>query len=143
MSEPAWSAPAGRVDVETARRGILWQHERIRAMLEKARSLADAVLDGNAPSRDAVASSIGEVRSTIDVHFVFEETVLLPLLREDPSMGPERTGHLLDEHRRQREMLASLHQEGCAHPELPMLAAKLAFLTSWLLADMCEEERSL
>jgi hypothetical protein len=30
----------------------------------------------------------------------------------------------------------------CPHPQLPTLAAKLAFLTSWLLADMDEEERS-
>jgi hypothetical protein len=33
--------------------------------------------------------------------------------------------------------------EACAHPELPTLAAKLAFLTAWLLADMVEEERCL
>ena len=36
-----------------------------------------------------------------------------------------------------------LHREACAFPQLPMLAAKLAFLTEWLLADMLEEERSL
>jgi len=40
-------------------------------------------------------------------------------------------------------MLAALHQEACQHPELPTLAAKLAALTSWLMADMAEEERAL
>jgi hypothetical protein len=29
------------------------------------------------------------------------------------------------------------------HPELPLLASKLAALTAWLLADMGEEECSL
>ncbi|HVT08463.1 MAG TPA: hypothetical protein VHO67_13470 [Polyangia bacterium] len=40
-------------------------------------------------------------------------------------------------------MLAMLHAEACRHPELPTLAAKLAALASWLLADMEEEERAL
>ena len=47
------------------------------------------------------------------------------------------------EHRHQRSMLASLHQEAEESPELPMLSVKLSFLTSWLLSDMVEEEREL
>jgi len=40
-------------------------------------------------------------------------------------------------------MLEALHREACAGPLVPTLAAKLAFLTSWLLTDMEEEERTL
>ena len=40
-------------------------------------------------------------------------------------------------------MLAALHGEAGRHPELPTLAVKLAAVTTWLLDDMVEEERSL
>jgi iron-sulfur cluster repair protein YtfE (RIC family) len=142
MIDLGWSAPRHRVDAGTARRGILWQHERIRALLERARELAEAALDGKPLAPDAVASAIGDVRLTMEVHLAFEEAVLLPLLRDDPEVGCQRADQLLDEHARQRQMLAALHKE-IAHPELPTLAAKLSYLTSWLLADMAEEERSL
>lgn len=143
MSELGWCAPEHPVDAGTARRGILRQHQSIRGLLERARKVAEAALDGEASSPDGVIAGIGNVRSTMEVHLTFEETVLLPLLRADLPLGPQRADRLLDEHRRQREVLASLHHEAKNDPELPMLAAKLAFLTSWLLADMAEEERCL
>lgn len=143
MKEIGWSAPAHPVDAGTARKGILWQHERIRALLEKARSLAEAWLDGQLSEPDAVASAIGDIHSAMEVHLKFEEAVLLPLLRDDLPIGPERADRLLDEHLQQRATLAALHREAAAHPELPLLASKLAALTSWLLADMVEEECSL
>jgi len=138
-----WSAPARRVDAGTARRGILWQHEQLRGLLERAGAIAEAALDDLPLIAGAVASAIGDIRSTMEVHLAFEERVLLPLLRDDLPLGPQRAERLLDEHRRQRALLATLHAEACAHPELPTLAAKLAFLTRWLLADMEEEERCL
>jgi hypothetical protein len=143
MMELGWSAPAQRVDAGTARRGILTQHQHIRAFLEKARTTAELALDGKDLPLDAVASAIGDLRTTIEAHLAFEEQVLLPLLRDDLPVGPERAERLIDEHRRQREVLGTLHKEARAFPELPTLAVKLAFLTSWLLADMAEEERSL
>jgi iron-sulfur cluster repair protein YtfE (RIC family) len=143
MIELGWSAPRQRVDAGTAVRGILWQHERLRGQLAHARAIAEAALDGDAPSPDAVASAIGDIRSTMEVHLAFEEAVLLPLLRDDLPLGPQRADRLLDEHARQRDVLEELHRQARVHPELPTLAAKLAFLTSWLLADMGEEERSL
>jgi hypothetical protein len=143
MIDLGWSAPTKRVDAGTALRGILWQHERIREFLERAHTVAEAALDGQAPSPDAVASAIGDLRSTMEVHLKFEETVLVPLLRDDVPVGPQRAEQLLDEHKRQRGVLAAIHQEAGAHPLLPTLAAKLAFLTTWLLADMEEEERCL
>jgi hypothetical protein len=143
MIELGWSAPLKKVDARTARRGILWQHQRIREFLERARAIADAALDGDPISSDAVPSLIGDLHSTLEVHTAFEESVLLPLLSDDAEGGWERADRLLEEHRRQRGMLAAIHREAVAHPELPTLAAKLAFLTSWLLTDMAEEERCL
>jgi len=143
MIDLGWSAPVNRLDAGTARGAILAQHERIRVLLERARETAEAALDGQPPSSDAVASSIGDIHMIMEVHLAFEEKSLLPILRDDLPLGPQRADRLLDEHRRQRETLATLHREACSFPDFPLLAAKLAFLTEWLLADMNEEERSL
>ena len=143
MTGLGWSAPIEPVDAGTARRGILWQHAQIRVFLEKARAVADLALDGEANPADAVASAIGDLRSMMEVHLTFEEKVLIPLFNVDFPVGPRRVALLLDEHKRQREVLADLHLEARRHPLLPTLAAKLAFLTSWLLTEMLEEERSM
>ena len=143
MIDLGWSAPERRVDAGTALRGILWQHRHIRTLLDNMRAVAEAALDGKAPSPHAVASAIGAVRSIMEVHLEFEESVLIPILRDDPPLGPQRADRLLDEHARQRTSLATLHDEARAYPQLEMLPAKLAFLTEWLLADMAEEEKSL
>lgn len=131
------------MDAEAARRGILSQHVVIRTLLERARETAVAALDGRASEPNAVASVIEDVRTTMEVHRAFEEKVLLPLFEADPPRGLERARRMVDEHQRQRDMLASLHREAAASPELPTLSIKLAFLTSWLLSDMTEEEREL
>jgi hypothetical protein len=138
-----WVAPDRRLDAGTAVASILAQHRRIRSLLDRARAVAEAALDGTPPSEDAVASAIGDIRTTMEVHLAFEEKTLLPILRDDPPLGPQRADRLLDEHRRQRLPLAALHREASIAPHGTMLAAKLAFLTSWLLTDMNEEERSL
>jgi hypothetical protein len=143
MIDLGWSAPTKRLDAGTARGAILAQHERIRTLLDRAHRVAEAALDGSAAAPDAVASAIGDIRTIMEVHLAFEEKSLLPILRDDLPLGPQRANRLLDEHSRQRETLSTLHREACAFPDFPLLAAKLAFLTEWLLADMMEEERSL
>lgn len=143
MIDLGWTAPERRVDAGTALRGILWQHRNIRTLLGEMRAVAEIARDGKPCSPTAVASAIGAVRSIMEVHLAFEEAVLVPILRDDPPLGPERAARLLDEHARQRTMLAALHGEATAYPQLEMLPAKLAFLTEWLLADMAEEEKSL
>jgi len=143
MIDLGWSAPTQRLDAGTAREAILAQHHRIRSLLGRARGVAEAALDGEPPAPDAVASAIGDIRTIMEVHLAFEEKSLLPILRDDLPLGPARADRLLDEHTRQRETLSTLHREACAFPDFPLLAAKLAFLTEWLLADMNEEERSL
>ncbi|HEX3697933.1 MAG TPA: hemerythrin domain-containing protein [Polyangia bacterium] len=136
-------APDHQLDAETARRAIHAQHEKIRRLLGRAQSTADATLEGSPLSPDAVASVIGDLRSTMEVHLTFEERVLLPILERDPPLGPERASRLRDEHRQQRGILAAIHREAAAQPLLPTLAAKLAYLAAWLLDDMAEEEREL
>jgi hypothetical protein len=143
VTDLGWHAPTQPADAATTRRAILWQHDRIRDFLAKASRIAELALDHKLDSSETVASTIGDLRAVMEVHLAFEEKVLLPLLLDDLPVGRRRADRLLYEHQRHREMLAMLHREACAYPELPTLAAKLAFLTSWLLADMVEEERGL
>jgi Hemerythrin HHE cation binding domain len=143
MTDHIWTAPLHPMDAEAATRGVLSQHAAIRALLERARQTAEAALEGRRSDASAVASAIGDIRTTMEVHLVFEEKVLLPLFAADPGRGPGRARRMVSEHRHQRAMLASLHQEAAEAPELPMLSVKLTFLTSWLLSDMTEEEREL
>ena len=143
MIDLGWAAPERRLDAGSARERILAQHSRIRDLLQRAHAVAEAALDGRPPSPEAVASSIGDIRATMEVHLAFEEKTLLPLLRDDLPLGPVRADRLLDEHRRQRQSLATLHGEARSFPDFPILAAKLSFLVAWLLADMAEEEKSL
>jgi iron-sulfur cluster repair protein YtfE (RIC family) len=129
MTDIGWRAPHRRVDADGARRAILAQHVRIRELLDRARHV--------------VASAIGDVRMTMEAHLAFEENVLLPILNDDLPLGPQRAENLAAEHRHQREMLATLHQEARTAPWVATLAAKLMFLTDWLLADMTHEEADL
>jgi hypothetical protein len=142
MIDLGWSAPTRSVDAGAARRGILQQHQWIRVVLDRGGAAANARLEGEG-SGESVRAAIAELQSAMTAHLAFEESVLLPLLRDDLPLGPERADRLLDEHVRQRHMLDALLAEARAQPDLPMLATKLAFLTQWLYADMLEEERSL
>jgi len=143
MPNHVWTVPAHRMDAGAARRSILAQHVKIRGLLEKAAEVADQALEGEPLAADAVASAIGDIHATFEVHLTFEEAVLCPILNDDLPLGPERARRLHEEHHRQREVLRNLHREASAWPGLPLLAAKLASLAKALLADMIEEESAL
>jgi hypothetical protein len=138
-----WAAPENRLDAGAALRSILNQHQHVRSLLNRSRTAAEAALEGGAESRQLAAAVVAELRATMEAHLTYEERVLLPLLRADLPLGPPRAEALLAEHRHQREMLATIYHEARLYPVLPLLATKLSFLASWLLADMEEEERSL
>ena len=143
MTEPIWTAPSRQMDVASARRSILLQHQRIRELLNRAREVAERALDQEVQPVDAVASAIGDIHATLETHLRFEEKVLVDIVNDDLPLGPLRAERLRDEHARQRATLSGIHAEAKAGPQIPMLAAKLAFLTSWLLDDMDEEERTM
>ncbi|HEY8925200.1 MAG TPA: hemerythrin domain-containing protein [Polyangia bacterium] len=143
MSENLWQVPSHPMDADHARRTVFAQHRALRGLLGRASATASAALEGRAPSPDAVASAIGDIRTTFDVHLTFEEKVLIPILEADLPLGPERAQHLREEHAQQRGFLASLHHEALSAPTLPTLSVKLAQLVDWLLRDMVHEEQTL
>ena len=144
MTDSIWTAPtAARPGAEAGRRRIMAQHLRLRELLTKARTVADAALEGQSAVPDAVASAIGDIRAAFEVHLDFEERVWPTLFVIDSLQLLARTERMRGEHQRQRAILSTLHREAKAVPELPTLAAKLAFLVDWLLTDMAGEEREL
>ena len=143
MAENLWQVPSHRIDADHARRAVFAQHRELRNLLGRASATAAAALDGRPRSPDAVASAIGDIRATFDVHLTFEEKVLIPILEADLPLGPERAQLLREEHAQQRAFLESLHHEALAGPTLPILSVKLAQLVDWLLRDMVHEEQSL
>jgi hypothetical protein len=143
MTETTWAIPHHRLDASTALRAILAQHQKIRGLLLHAREVAERAIDQEVLPEDAVASAIGDIHATLEVHLSFEEKVLTDIFEDDPPLGPARAAQLRADHARQRATLASLHREARAVPHIPMLAVKLAFLATWLLDDMEAEERTL
>jgi hypothetical protein len=121
----------------------MWQHERIRALLDRARSIARSALAGGAPSPDDLVVAIDDIRSVMEAHCGYEERHWLPLLRDNVPLGPQWADDILVEHRTQRELMADLHREACAAPGSPTLPARLEFLVAWLRSHMAEEERYL
>ena len=143
MMDSGWSLSEHRVDAGTARCGIIWQHERIRALLDTARSIAEPTADGATPSPKALATAIAEIRSAVEAHFAYEEKYWLPVLSGDIPLGRERASEILLEHAGQRDLTARLYYESCTGPDSPGLASGLMFLAAWLLSHMADEERCL
>jgi hypothetical protein len=143
MTDLIWTVPSHRMDAATARRSILIQHQRIRALLARAREVAERALDQEAESPHDVARAIGDIHATLEAHLTFEDKVLVDIFNDDLPLGPMRVARLRDEHTRQRATLAGLRDEAEAGPLVPLLGAKLAFLATWLLDDMAEEERTM
>ena len=134
---------ARHLDAGAARRCLLLQHQNIRVLLEKARVLAERALDGQALSSAQIARTIAKLRKTVEVHLRFETHALAVILDDEGPTRDSRAAWFLLDHARQRNGLATLYREAMEEPELPILAAKLAFVTTWLSNDMAEEERAL
>jgi len=138
-----WSLSEHRVDPGTARCGIVWQHEHIRALLDTARSIAEPSSDGAVPSPRALACAIADIRSAMEAHFAYEERHWVPVLRAASPLGRERAEEILLEHDQQRDFVARLYCDACTWPSAPGLASNLTFLAAWLLSRMADEERGL
>src|SRR3954466_11194903 len=95
VMESHWSLSEHRVDPGTARCGIVWQHEHIRALLDTARSIAEPRSDKTAPPPRALASAIADIRSALEAHFAYEERHWLPVLRDHGPLGRERAEEIV------------------------------------------------
>lgn len=128
---------------ERARLDVLAQHDMLRSQLVRMSALARIALEGDAGCLATIDGALTSARAAFEHHLMFEESVIVPLLRADAPVGDDRADKLLDEHERQRAMLGTLAHEALACSAAPMLAVKLQFLVDWLLADMAEEEQQI
>jgi hemerythrin HHE cation binding domain-containing protein len=123
---------------------ILAEHDALRADLERVEALAVAVL--RRPERRAgeLRAAAQELVPRLVAHLRWEESHLLPALREAHALGAQRAARLVRDHRSQRELLRLVHARLCdpAHPA-PLLASELRGLAAVLRADLGEEERDL
>lgn len=135
-----WSLSEHRVDPGTARCGVIWQHEHIRALLDMARSV---ISEAAAWSPKVLVTAIADIRSALEAHFAYEEKHWLPVLRRGVPVGEQVAEEILAEHDRQRDFVAGLYREACACSSSPGLASNLTFLAAWLRSHMADEERYL
>jgi iron-sulfur cluster repair protein YtfE (RIC family) len=129
---------------EEARRKIFAQHETMRMILKAAGTVADLAAGGARRVVDLLPHYLESVRASLEQHLAFEERLILPILENDPPLGPERARRLRAEHRRQRAELAALSAERARIAWKPgEVAQHLRALIDAFLEDMAEEERVL
>jgi hypothetical protein len=138
-------ALSGRhLDADAAKQLLVLQHEKIRVLLDKVRSVAERALGGKKRAAARLPDAISRIRRTVEVHLQFEERALAVILEADvPSSRAQHAAWFLRDHERQRENLTRLHRQAMAQSELPGLVAALASLSAGLSHDMDEEERTL
>ena len=137
-------ALSGRhLDADAAKQCLVLQHEKIRVLLDKARSVAERALGGKKRAAARLPDAISRIRRTVEVHLQFEERARAVSLEEDRQSRARNAAWFLRDHERQREGLARLHRQAMAQSELSGLAAELASLATCLSNDMDEEERTL
>jgi iron-sulfur cluster repair protein YtfE (RIC family) len=122
---------------------ILSDHDRLREDLERLESLVGELAAGRTAPTAVRADSVALV-ARLYSHMRWEESYLLPALREADAWGAERAERLMRDHREQRELLdflnARLHAQ--AQPEA-LLARDVQHLIVLLRDDMREEEAEL
>lgn len=121
---------------------ILADHREIRHLLGIALDLAYRAADGRRMDPVVLPQALEGVASVLDQHLAREERLLLPILEDDPPVGPLRATALREEHGRQRIEIARLVR-GCWEKSQMELAADLRRLIQDFLIDMAEEEEVL
>jgi iron-sulfur cluster repair protein YtfE (RIC family) len=122
---------------------ILSDHRSLRGDLDRLGALAADVREGRTPCV-ALRGDVELLFAWLRDHMRWEESYLLPALREADAWGAERADRLLGDHREQRELLEFLNrrmQDG--EQPAALLVLDVVHLIELLRADMREEESDL
>lgn len=133
---------AERKPAETARQLVLGQHRELRRLLTMGLVEARHALSESAVAHEPLRSLVSLIREVFVRHLADEEALIVPILEDDPPVGPQRVVALREEHQRQRAELEAL----CAWPEEASdaeLANRFDGLAKALLEDIVHEEREL
>lgn len=124
------------------RKEILRQHDALRHRVSRIRSLVEWVRNGHQEAGPTLGHWLREYRVTFLVHLAQEEAHLFPALKLADGFGPVRVKHLIDEHARQRSMLAELIENLDVNADPKLITARAEKLVTTMLADMDEEART-
>ncbi len=139
MNSHAFVPPAN--DAAAVRQEILSQHMELRRLLDCTNRLVQAV----APEAEYVKrlrSGAAVLLRSLERHMVYEEAVLVPILRETDTWGGLRADRLIVEHARQREELQTMADLSTQEQDGRGIGLALQALIADVLADMKHEEAS-
>jgi iron-sulfur cluster repair protein YtfE (RIC family) len=126
------------------RRRILADHERLRRDLERLEALANEILQDLHPPLATLRVDAERLLARLRAHMHWEESYLLPALREADAWGVERAERLTRDHREQRELLdfVMVRLRDATRPAA-IVAGDVCHLVELLREDMREEEQEL
>jgi iron-sulfur cluster repair protein YtfE (RIC family) len=122
---------------------ILSDHERLRGDFDRLEALVSDVRGGRA-ALGTLRMDTGALLARLHAHMRWEESCLLPALREADAWGTERAERLTRDHREQRDLLAFVNARlwDEAQPAA-LVASDVDHLVALLRDDMREEEAEL
>ena len=122
---------------------ILNDHQGLRRDLERLEALAADVRDGRTPCV-VLRVDAESVLAWLLNHMRWEESYLVPALREADAWGAERAERLLRDHGEQRELLDFLAARLRADPApVALVVRDVTHLIALLREDMRQEEEEL
>jgi hemerythrin HHE cation binding domain-containing protein len=123
---------------------VLRDHTQLRRDLVRVEGIAREVLDGLPKPISAVRAEAEELVNRLFAHMRWEESHLLPALRDADAWGPERAELLVQDHRAQRDMLefALARLRDVVRPSAGV-ARDILYLVDRLREDMRVEEQDI
>jgi iron-sulfur cluster repair protein YtfE (RIC family) len=124
------------------RRRVLADHERLRRDVEQIESFAREILEGLRMPISALRAKAKDLVARLRAHMQWEESYLLPALREADAWGAERAEHLVRDHREQRDRLDFVVErlDDSTRPA-ELVAQDVVHLVDLLCEDMLVEEQ--
>lgn len=124
------------------RRRVLADHERLRRDVEQIESFAKEILEGLRMPISALLAEAKDLVARLRAHMHWEESYLLPALREADAWGAERAEHLVRDHREQRDRLDFIVAclDDSTRPA-KLVAQDVVHLVDLLREDMLVEEQ--
>lgn len=131
------------IDASEVRQRILTDHVFLRTLIKEVATSADEALRDE-KSRPGVRVALAALRTEFERHLEYEETNLMPLLRDADAWGPIRASHMVTDHAGQRAVLVALLEDaGDGIRTMEALVDEIGWFVQSFEHDMVEEESTL
>lgn len=126
------------------RQRLLKDHAVLRKQLDEVDRWAEQVLIGDENAEGSLRRTATDLYRALIQHTYAEEQILIPILADVDSFGPNRVERLKEEHERQRVGLSrALESASDDEGNVGELARSVLELNAELRADISEEESSI